>query len=729
MDFSKTSQPRFHQAAMATAFTLSIVSPLSSWAVQCDTPANPFVVNIATNSDDPCDDQISLQEAVTYANDHLGHDTITFAQALNGQRISAPETAIKVTENLSITGPKEPDLITLELSETDSLFELGNDIKIDFNLSNVVFENKESTVNTGHYIIEKFGGKGSDGGDIILDNIHTTANTRTSGIFTGSSYEDTLNMTLKNSSISGSIFIENIIDIESVESSERINISLEDTTISHSQATGLVRSASGNDVAINIYKIKINSGNWGGDGGKGGGVISAYSNQTATIKLSESSIHDIELTCLSILSIAHDSTSDTNSLLNIKNTKISGSISDPILDAHLIALAYDSSISIENSIISENYAIPVAIINSRDKSNSVLVKNTTISENNSNIVNSGIFADALNGTINVDIFNSTLSSNHAGNGDNFGGAVTLSAIEEGNINLSLNNSTITNNSSFAPGGGIALNGKVIASINNSIVAGNTSHSGSNNELLGSFDVENSIIGDTTTINSTTTINGIVIDQIGNGEGQTADTGNNILGQDPLLQELGLSGGVWVHQLNANSPAIGAGNADAENLAEFDQRGEGFKRVRTVNGTAQLDIGAVQYFAKPVAVNDVVSVEQNSENNAFEVLANDAQNSDGLALDVGSIVIMSHPEHGDAFPQPDGQIIYTPNAEFVGDDSFTYVVQDIDANTSSEATVSISVTELVITEPKEESASGSSGGAFNLWLLSILGLIGLRRRTK
>jgi hypothetical protein len=98
--------------------------------------------------------------------------------------------------------------------------------------------------------------------------------------------------------------------------------------------------------------------------------------------------------------------------------------------------------------------------------------------------------------------------------------------------------------------------------------------------------------------------------------------------------------------------------------------------------------------------------------------------------------MSHPEHGDAFTQTDGQVVYTPNPEFAGDDSFTYVVQDIDANTSSEASVSISVTELVkptpeepAPEPKEENSSGSSGGAFNLWLLSILGLISLRRRKK
>ena len=779
MDFSKTSQPRFHQAAMATAFTLSIVSPLTSWAAQCDTPANPFVVNIATNSDDPCDDQISLQEAVTYANDHLGHDTITFAPALNGQRISAPETAINVSENLSITGPKEPDLITLELSETDSLFDIKSldDASVDFNLSNTIFENAAGYGN--HHIIDMKSFKG----DITLDNIHTTSDTRATGIFTSNVYnaaqDDTLNLTLKNSRISGSHFSNNILSVYNWTDKGNIHIAIEDTEILDNQA-GTIADINNNYYNLNrTASIGIARSTITGNNLRSIATSHTYHYQgSENIEVSQTTISQNTLSSngLSAYGVNGKISLHDSRLCHNKGTRYASLISTrgaTHLDiskselcnnqAQLInlRLAYNKSVkaSIKDSLLANNNSYSPAF-KMRNYTNSTLdlnIINSTFSGNKSAEYGGAIALQGdNNANIDLHIHNSTLSDNHGGydfpsddkapklssaieERTGAGGAVWVES-KNASISVDISSSTISHNSTSEFGGGIVNIGGADVLINNSIVANNTANNGTDHDLFGQFNVENSIIGDTTTTDSTTTINGTVIDQIGNGEGQTADTGHNILGQDPLLQELALSGGTWVHQLNAESPAIGAGNADAENLAEFDQRGEGFKRVRTVNDTAQLDIGAVQYFAKPVAVNDVVSVEQNSINNALNVLTNDARNSDGIALDVGSVVIMSHPEHGSAYVKTDGTIVYTPSVDFFGDDSFTYVVQDINSNTSSEAAVNITVSELVIptpeepileeptVEPKEENSSGSSGGGFNLWFLSILGLIGLRRRT-
>jgi hypothetical protein len=138
------------------------------------------------------------------------------------------------------------------------------------------------------------------------------------------------------------------------------------------------------------------------------------------------------------------------------------------------------------------------------------------------------------------------------------------------------------------------------------------------------------------------------------------------------------------------------------------------------------MGAVQYFAGPVVVSDVFSVELNSENNLLNVLSNDAENSNGSALDPASVTIMEHPENGSADTEGDGVITYTPNADFEGDDILRYVVRDITGNYSLEATVTITVAEDSVEELVAKKSK--SGGAFHFWLLSLLGVFGLRRKS-
>lgn len=90
----------------------------------------------------------------------------------------------------------------------------------------------------------------------------------------------------------------------------------------------------------------------------------------------------------------------------------------------------------------------------------------------------------------------------------------------------------------------------------------------------------------------------------------------------------------------------------------------------------------------IAADDVVTID---EDNAFviDVLAND-QDVDG-DLNVASARIVESPLYGSARVNvSNGEITYTPNEQFFGNDSFTYAVSDTAPTESNAATVSITV---------------------------------------
>ncbi|MDD2310753.1 MAG: Ig-like domain-containing protein [Desulfuromonadaceae bacterium] len=95
---------------------------------------------------------------------------------------------------------------------------------------------------------------------------------------------------------------------------------------------------------------------------------------------------------------------------------------------------------------------------------------------------------------------------------------------------------------------------------------------------------------------------------------------------------------------------------------------------------------------PVAVNDSYSTNVNAALNQSVpgVLSNDTA-SGGAAL-VAQLV--KAPSHGTVVINSDGSFLYTPTANYAGDDSFTYLASDGDL-ASNVATVTISVTSLSI----------------------------------
>jgi hypothetical protein len=91
---------------------------------------------------------------------------------------------------------------------------------------------------------------------------------------------------------------------------------------------------------------------------------------------------------------------------------------------------------------------------------------------------------------------------------------------------------------------------------------------------------------------------------------------------------------------------------------------------------------------PTAGDDAATTEEN-EPVQISVLANDSD-PDGDALTVTGT---SDPPNGNAVANPDNTVTYTPDANFIGNDSFTYTITD-GRGCNKTATVTVSVTEPV-----------------------------------
>lgn len=91
---------------------------------------------------------------------------------------------------------------------------------------------------------------------------------------------------------------------------------------------------------------------------------------------------------------------------------------------------------------------------------------------------------------------------------------------------------------------------------------------------------------------------------------------------------------------------------------------------------------------PTATPDLVIVVEDSNSNIIPVLGNDTL-GDGNEL---SIVDFTQPSHGTVTLSQDGQaLIYTPDRDYFGSDSFTYTITDGIPGNVATATVSITVT--------------------------------------
>ena len=128
------------------------------------------------------------------------------------------------------------------------------------------------------------------------------------------------------------------------------------------------------------------------------------------------------------------------------------------------------------------------------------------------------------------------------------------------------------------------------------------------------------------------------------------------------------------------------NADGTNYTGSDE----FTYVTTDDGgkksTGTVSVTVSEQNDAPVAKADTKTVAEDSKSNKIDVLDNDTDpESDTLSLDS-----VSTPEHGTATVSGNF-VLYTPDANYSGTDTFTYRVSDDSGNSASE-TVTITVTD-------------------------------------
>ena len=208
------------------------------------------------------------------------------------------------------------------------------------------------------------------------------------------------------------------------------------------------------------------------------------------------------------------------------------------------------TLTISNSTISGNSA---------DFDGGGILNGGTLTISHSTISgNSADFGGGIRNFGTLTISHSTISGNHAAD---FGGGI----INFGTLTIS--NSTISGNDADRDGGGIRNGG---TSILRSTIVANNAATGVGDDLIGTFQVEYSLI-----------------EQRAGATIRETVARSNRYGVDPLLEPLADNGGpTETHALLPGSPALNRGFN--YNSAAFDQRGLGY--VRAVERT---DIGAFE----------------------------------------------------------------------------------------------------------------------------------------
>ncbi|KOY52684.1 Ig-like domain-containing protein [Polaribacter dokdonensis] len=95
---------------------------------------------------------------------------------------------------------------------------------------------------------------------------------------------------------------------------------------------------------------------------------------------------------------------------------------------------------------------------------------------------------------------------------------------------------------------------------------------------------------------------------------------------------------------------------------------------------------------PNAVDDTVTVDQDSSS-SIDVLANDTYGDDGAAQN-DALTVGANSDFGGTLSVDNNQVLYSPAANFVGEDTFTYTITDDSGDTSS-AQVTITVEAIVL----------------------------------
>jgi hypothetical protein len=276
-------------------------------------------------------------------------------------------------------------------------------------------------------------------------------------------------------------------------------------------------------------------------------------------------------------------------VLNISDSYLFGNSSTGAVAAHVgsggaIAQSAASSVTLTRTAVSGNDATNNGGGLYLYSGGSLLVTDSLISSNTAMAGmggGGGIFFSGTPSGTGFDIRNSTISGNFAMSPLGSGGGIGLSAFSG---LLTVENSTLTMNSTAMKGGGIArTSGTGTVTLQSTIVGGNSTMIFPDPTSDLEFSTPTAVGGDNNLIGVIDPINNVVLTGSGNL------TGSAMMPLIPGLLPLADNGGpTFTHALMPSSPAIDHGNNEA-GLAN-DQRGPGFPRI--ANGFA--DIGAYEF---------------------------------------------------------------------------------------------------------------------------------------
>jgi len=258
--------------------------------------------------------------------------------------------------------------------------------------------------------------------------------------------------------------------------------------------------------------------------------------------------------------------------------------------------------------------------------------------------------------------NSTVSGNSVGGGSGNSGGLQLSAVSG-----IISNSTVTDNQANGTNTAGGIIGGSNATARNTIIAGNRNNT-SVPDIRGAFASGGfNLVGSTTGNNFADGVNN---DRVGTFSAPL----------NPLLDTLGNYGGAApTHRPQTNSPTIDKGYSFD---SESDQRGAARPvdnpSVPNASAGDAADIGAFETQTAasnqpPVANPDSYTAGRNIPLVVASpgVLVNDTD-VDGVSL---TAIKVGDPAHGSLTLNPNGGFTYTPAANFIGDDSFTYKAYD------------------------------------------------------
>jgi gliding motility-associated-like protein len=109
---------------------------------------------------------------------------------------------------------------------------------------------------------------------------------------------------------------------------------------------------------------------------------------------------------------------------------------------------------------------------------------------------------------------------------------------------------------------------------------------------------------------------------------------------------------------------------------------------TINGAASTSVNVTK---SPVAADDS---QQTSLNKSVIIDVTRNDNPNGSSFNLQTVEIISPPQHGSYSINANGMVVYTPNKDYSGPDSFTYRVKDLFGYYTNVATVNIIVTPTV-----------------------------------